>query len=33
MCACSNTETHVIFVELKDGSLGQRTDGAIGPSP
>ncbi len=27
-----DTETHVIFVELKDGSLGQRTEGAIGPS-
>ena len=27
-----DTETHVIFVELKDGSLGGRTEGAIGPS-
>lgn len=27
-----DTETHVIFVELKDGSLGERTAGALGPA-
>ena len=26
-----DTDTHVIFVELKDGSLGERTSGALGP--
>ena len=27
-----DTDTHVIFVELKDGSLGERTSGALGPA-
>jgi hypothetical protein len=27
-----DSDTHVIFVELKDGSLGQRTSGALGPT-
>ncbi len=26
------TDTEVVFVELKDGSLGGRTDGALGPT-